>query len=316
MGNTTKTFTLLFMLVNLEIANAEACEKSIKPEDYLVCSGSDVTYYGSDFQGPACAVGNVNVTQFALDSRYSNNCQSWSVGGNYKQGTGSANGNITVGGNVSLDAVNVNGQLQHGGNLSLSVSKVREGLKKIDGVATKSAIENTWKFFEDQSKSMADAKVALKPMIGNNTLTFYSQGQFQTFQIDAKELKRASVIRLNGICTTPFIINIRGEDATISETDIQISKTLQGCMGNIFFNFPDAKSVTLKKSGDSKNGVPATILAPQANLNFTDDLVTGGVFAKKITGNGQVNYTKIAWPKSGTNQMSGALPESSSAVSK
>jgi choice-of-anchor A domain-containing protein len=316
MGLTTISILLLLAVANLEIANARTCEKLLQPQDYLVCSGSDITYYGSDFQGPACAVGNVNVTQFALDSRYSNNCQSWTVGGNYKQGTGSADGNITVGGNVTLGAVRVAGELQHGGNLSLSVSNVLGGLKPISPAVPKEAVASAWKFFEDQSKAMADKKATSKTQAFNKIMTLSNQGQFQVFEIDAKDLQSVKVIKISGTCATPFIINIKGESAIISETDIQISKGLESCIGNIFFNFPQAKSVILKKSGTRKFGVPGTILAPQAKLDFSDDLVTGGVFARYISGSGQVNFSKPTWLKDQSNQGQGTSAESSKCVSK
>ncbi len=316
MSFSTISIVLLTSLVNFKMAYAKTCDKILQPQDYLVCSGSDITYYGSDFQGPACAVGNVEVTQFALDSRYSKNCQSWTIGGNYKQGTGSADGNISVGGNVNLGSVRVSGELQYGGNLSLAVSNVLGGLKPVNKEIPKGAAANAWKFFEDQSKTMADKKATSKPQTFNKILTLSNQGINQVFEIKAKDLQSTKVIKIDGTCATPLIINIIGESAIISETDIQISKSLESCMGNIFFNFPHAKSIVIKKSGAGKIGIPGTILAPQANLDFSDDLVTGGVFARNITGSGQVNYSKPAWPADQSSPIQSTSYESSKGIAK
>jgi choice-of-anchor A domain-containing protein len=118
------------------------------------------------------------------------------------------------------------------------------------------------------------------------------------FEIQGKNLlgNKVNVIKLDGNCDGPFIINIRGENVVIANKDIQLSDRLKSCPGNIFFNFPDAKNLEITKSGTGALGLQGTILAPQAALHFTDDLVTGGVFANGITGDGQINFSKIEWP--------------------
>lgn len=304
-------FLISFLSVSKNNAYAADCEMLPQPQDYLVCSGSDLTYHESDFQGPACAVGNVSVSNFALDSKFSTNCNSWTVGGNYTQENGSMDGTLTAGGDVTLNRTIASGKVKSGGNFYSHDAHVLGGTQPIDAAIAKDNVKKSWQFFEDQSKIMAAKKANSKSKTSDGVTTFAAHGNNQIFDIKSKDISETKVVKLDGTCSTPFIINVRGDDVVISKIDFQISPRLKTCIGQIFFNFPDAKSIVLNKSGggsatpDEKAlGVPGTILAPLAKLDFTDGLVTGGVFAGNIVGSGQVNYSKPIWPVEPTSQPS------------
>lgn len=307
-------FITLVLLTGSQLVSAAECEKTTRPQDYLVCSGSDINYKESDFQGPTCAVGNVSVSDFALDSKISENCTSWTVGGSYKQSNGSADGNMMVAGDVDLTRTEVVGRLRNGGKFDSKQSRVLGGDQSINSTVVTDAVSSAWIFFEDQSKEMAARKANSKAKSSGGIMTLSAHGSNQVFKINKKDLEDAKVLKLEGTCSGPFIINIVGEDIAISRKDIQVSSRLKSCIGKIFYNFPNAKSIALNKSGSSLKspsgpalGVPGTILAPLANLDFTDGLVTGGVFAHKITGNGQINFSKISWIEDSSGQDAGAV---------
>ena len=79
----------------------------------------------------------------------------------------------------------------------------------------------------------------------------------------------------------------------------------------IFWHFPNANYVSIFKSGISSYasyakslGVPGQIIAPNAHINFSESLITGGIYAKSLSGgsfkryaygecdlsSGQINY--------------------------
>jgi choice-of-anchor A domain-containing protein len=315
--NTNKSASIVAVLllsVTFHTVSAAECDKLPRPQDYQVCSGSDLTYQESDFQGPACAVGNVTLTNFALDSKKSSNCNSWTVGGNFLQENGSADGNVMAGGQVAIKKTVIAGKLKHGSTLGNSESNVIGGRESIEPEVAISAATAAWTFFEEQSKSMAKQTVTAKPKNAGGVMTLASKSNTQVFEIKAKDFQSAKVVKLEGTCSSAFIVNITGEEVVISGIDIQLSGRLAACPEKVFFNFPQAKSIVLNKSGTGTIGVAGTILAPLASLDFTDGLVTGGVFAKKITGSGQVNFSTPAWPEESAGKS--AAPVSTTVVPK
>ena len=104
-----------------------------------------------------------------------------------------------------------------------------------------------------------------------------------------------------------FVFIVKGKDIDFIALNIEISRNIKP--EQILFVFPEARNLKLQASGSSfiqptihtTYGVPGSFLAPFANLEFKNGLVTGALYAKNIWASpecgvmngpgGQVNFS-------------------------
>jgi choice-of-anchor A domain-containing protein len=117
------------------------------------------------------------------------------------------------------------------------------------------------------------------------------------FEVDA--LHGNIAIDANGDAREFFIIIDRSPFVTLEFMDF---KLLGGAKPNqILFFFPNATAVSIKNSGTSSItgaemglGIPGSILAPLADIAFTNGLITGSLFVRSLYGSARGSYTETS----------------------
>ena len=282
----------LLLMAAIAAQRSQACN-TIRPNDYLIFSGQDIRYSRSDFQGPSGALGNIELSSFLVNASGFATCSGLVAGQNISfrdgmiQGAGAA-----AGADFFMQRASVQGTVEYGGRLR------RESAHAYQERASLSLdvrnLRAAWQFFLDQSASLSRKQANARARLAPQTLVFSSPLDEAVFDIPSWELARASVLRLSGSSSARFIINVRGPSASITEKAVTLAGGLRP--GQIIFNFPEATSLKISASGNAKFGIPATILAPYADVDFTNGLVTGGVYVGNLRGNGQVNAAATDWP--------------------
>lgn len=116
-----------------------------------------------------------------------------------------------------------------------------------------------------------------------------SQSPVNVFEIQAHELTnlRNLIFKSNDLSSV-FIINIRGVNSQMMNLGVKVIGKVG--LNKILMNFTDSTHVKIKNSGahDSvfgkRVGLPFTILAPYAVVEFNDALITGALFSRIIKG--------------------------------
>ena len=121
-----------------------------------------------------------------------------------------------------------------------------------------------------------------------------------------------SQIVLKGSSSEILIVNVMGRNPVIIDTNV----TIQGDItpDQIIWHFPEATSLSITRSGMSPEelgfnvGMPGTFVAPNAEVFFQNALITGSLYARKLTGladredcsglvSGQINAAPLKMPK-------------------
>lgn len=133
-------------------------------------------------------------------------------------------------------------------------------------------------------------------------ITFAGTEQgLNVFDIEASDLKKISELHLLVPEESRVLINVRGDMASLgnfgfffgedkrdcNQGDIALGSTHLWCRDraqNVLFNFWDAKTLNL-----SEVGFMGSILAPNADVNFSNSHINGNLIARSLKGDGQSN---------------------------
>ena len=99
-----------------------------------------------------------------------------------------------------------------------------------------------------------------------------------------------------------LLITILGSNPQLVDTGVWISGGVRP--QNIFWHFPEAKTLTIARSGSMPLGIPGIIVAPFADVYFNNALVTGAIFSNRLIGaadradcrgmvSGQINHVHM-----------------------
>jgi choice-of-anchor A domain-containing protein len=94
----------------------------------------------------------------------------------------------------------------------------------------------------------------------------------------------------------PILIVSFEQEFRITHTGVFFSNETKVDPSRIFWYFPNASYINIFRSGISSSsdnlknlGIPGVLLAPKANVNFNEALITGAIYADSLTG-GSLNY--------------------------
>ncbi|NRD52368.1 choice-of-anchor A family protein [Corallococcus exiguus] len=221
----------------------------------------------------------------------------------YQQGN-EVQGKLAAGRNISLQNFSVGAMLPAtdtanvlvaGGTLSLANGYVwgeaRYGGKLIQepnvyyprgNVARATPIN-----FTNQGSALKALSAELGALPSNGTATRESWGgvmltgtdpKVNFFDVKASYFTGATLLSINAPANSLAVINVRGTSATFTN----FGHTFSGGIDEhgILFNLPDATSLTA-----FDYGFYGTVLAPNANVNFSGGSWVGGIYARSLKGN-------------------------------
>ncbi len=110
----------------------------------------------------------------------------------------------------------------------------------------------------------------------------------RTLMIDTTLIQTTGVITISGHAGELVVLQSSELHPVISGVGVQLVGDIRP--ENILWHFPVARTLTLNFSGvdtltfGEHLGMPGTFLAPHAEVKFNNALITGALFARKITG--------------------------------
>lgn len=291
--------TGLFLSISFLGYASQACD-ALAPQDYLIFSGQNIQYTQSDFQGPVGAMGDIELSSFQVKSTRDSLCSALVAGHDASVNEGAVvGGGAAVGSHFTLSYGSVDGLVQYGEHLTLN-NAWASGKKTLAEEVQN--LPNADQFFQDQSAELASMSATARVRENGQELTFAARGGLAVYEISAERLARASVLRFYADRSAEIVINVRGDLASVVGKGVVLHGGIGA--GQIILNFPDASSLKISDSGNEAYGIPATILAPHANLDFTDGRVTGGIYVGGLSGNGQANAAPTQWLSCGNGTAS------------
>ncbi|KFE63258.1 choice-of-anchor A family protein [Hyalangium minutum] len=226
------------------------------------------------------------------------------VTGNYTGGH-DVRGKVAAGGDISMDHFtvaaeipddNLENALVAGGNLNISNGGVF-GNAHYDGSTTANGTVTFYRGalsryssinFQERADELATLSWELSSLQRNGQTQFQSWGglflqgsdaRVNVFWVDATQLSATRYFSLNVPGGSTAVINVLGDSPTIAN----FANAYSGVDArNVLFHFPDATTITAYNYGFF-----GTVLAPNADFNFSNGSFDGGIYAKSLTGNAE-----------------------------
>lgn len=228
------------------------------------------TLSNTDAEGRIAIGGNAQLTNFGVGN---------------KLNSGSAGNSLVVGGNLNYQ----NGEVTYGnvvyGGTSNNGYTVRDGTNSkgspIDFSAARAELEGL-------SDRIADLSPTGTTTNSYGSLQFVgTDANLNTFLVQATDFNPAHTIQIDAPLGSTVLINIGGlyldfDNLGISFTDINHDGTGVTSRYNVLYNFYEAQTLSI-----SGVGVQGSILAPYANVNFSNGNIDGTLVAKSVTGGGE-----------------------------
>jgi choice-of-anchor A domain-containing protein len=152
------------------------------------------------------------------------------------------------------------------GKKEVDFVSLSEGIKELEAKLIESMTKNDFQVIELSKDSF------LKRPSGHQELRFNNDGR-------------------------PLIIISQDQEVRISHTGLFFSQEAKIDPSKIFWYFPNASYINIFKSGLSSHdqklkllGIPGVIVAPSANVNFNEVLITGAVYSDSLTGGSLNRY--------------------------
>lgn len=309
-----KALSFAAMVIGSTQAIAQNMPKSYK--DFQVYAIEAIDYSFSDFQGIVGSGGFINLKNFSvLDDRSQlggfKNPFPYSV---FTKEFILNSGTIQQGGVYAQDSlILVNASVA--GNISTKKAYIKNAsikgrTSKVPPLHFVNFQYDLYKFANNMSYTDGKLPTYEKLTYGDRDLGYYqvfraAEGDGKLMNVFSITNMRNFAISSNGDSREYFVIVNRDEHVDLSYLDI---KLLDGTSPTkILFVFPYATTIKINNSGVSSLsgrevglGIPGTIVAPHAEIFFTDGLVTGSIYAKTLRGSpettgvnlpgGQVNY--------------------------
>lgn len=255
-------------LVTSSFANSVFLDAS----DFNVFVRNGFTAQNSDVQGSVAVGGNFNVQNYSVASTM-----------------GSFSGNsLLVGGDFKY----TNGQVFQGNVITTDTTPTVSGFNVLNGTFSSGTalpvnIAQTMNDLGGQSNF-------LNSLASNGSVSFNfgtlalsgGTGSTRVFNITAAQLAGTNTFSLNAPVGTTAIINVSGTSASFQNAGFSLNGGITA--NTVLFNFSSAQTLAL-----SGIGIYGSILAPQADLTFSNGQVNGQIAANSFTGGGEVHIAQF-----------------------
>jgi choice-of-anchor A domain-containing protein len=220
---------------------------------------------GHDVVGKVAVGGNLTMTNFAVGSGLADH---------------EVSNTLVAGGNLILSRGAVWGHAFYGGRYSGDTSVVYPR----GSVARGAPIDFAARFAELRTLSSqlaslpANGSASRKPWGG--VMLRGTSADVNVIDVSASAFTGARLISIEAPAGSLVVINIRGASATFSSLGTEFSGGIN--QHGVLYNFVDATRLTAQGFG-----FWGTVLAPFADVNFSNGSWDGGLYAKSLTGNAE-----------------------------
>lgn len=261
--------------------------------DFTVYSVGDISVQRSDYQGLTGTAGNLTASHFQFNSN-PETCLALTTGQGTTIESSATNGNIESQGRTGLTFVGVHGNVS-AKNLYLNSSHVSghvftPSLKNIySGLSGRRY--KTAPFHAEHSAIVAEllsesAKLAALPSNGfakyhGIELVIQLKPGSNVIALQNSEvLNKVQKIYIVGDAMASVIVNIPGDVFKLKYQKVILDNNI--LPGNIIWNFHQARSLHLSHTHDPIYGMPGVVMAPYAQVEFHEALITGALYAGSI----------------------------------
>lgn len=226
----------------------------------------DLEHVTTQVEGRVAVGGNAKFRNYSVGQRINDNTVPYAlvVGGDLDFVHGSIwNGHASVGGRIlAFSHYNVyfNHTLYSGRPLDFAAefARVKNSSARAAGIKATGTVEYKEKGVVLSSTDAASA----------------------VFFLDGNELSKATFLQLDASREASVVINVSGKSVALKDFGFRISGAVPE---NTLFNFYDAEKLTL-----AGIGVVGSVLAPNADLDFSSANIQGNVIVKSLKGTGFV----------------------------
>jgi choice-of-anchor A domain-containing protein len=269
--------------------------------DFNVYVVNDNTQNGSDAQGKVAVGGNAYFGSFTIGSNMPNNTDNLIVGGNLSNSGTQFHGGLFVNGNVNWAGPSIQGKATVNGNATFTGGGTLVGPVSVAGTYTAPGyypanqnVSHTptpmpFSFSDASNYLVSEAQyLASLPANGTTTISFNQvhltannpADSYVSFNVTGAQMAAAAGAGLfiDAPVGSTVVVNISGTADSMTNMGISLSGVDKQ---HVLYNFYEATNLTL-----SGIGVLGSILAPQANVNFTG-AIDGTMIAYNLTGPGE-----------------------------
>lgn len=301
-----KFFLLLSGLITFYSASASAC---VKPGlgDFLVYATDGITADSSDYQGLIGSRGNITLSRFHVTGN-EKTCLTVTTTGNTSITDGKVELGIESLGYVYLRRMKAMSIVSSNTAVSLEDASVDGKTFAPHLVQKNSSVYGGYKrahinmhasheYLPDQISALSEGWSLTTPagtkISSQNGATLINVlDNVSVMNTDASLFR--SELLIKGDSSKIIVFNIKGADIKLADFHVYLEgmKPYQ-----VLFNFPEAVSLSIRNTGNSLQGLPGTVLAPAAVLDFVEGLITGQVLVRRINppmpgeNSGQVNQS-------------------------
>jgi choice-of-anchor A domain-containing protein len=270
-GHTT---TQVITVVRVECpSNAPSCGACIEVDlnDYNLFVLEDYTL-GTDVEGKVAAGGNISLNNFSVGLRVPNSSTAHT---------------LVAGGDLTLTNGGVWGDAWFGGSYST------------DGTVVfprgNTASQGTPIDFSARGAELRALSAQLGGLTANGTTTLEPWGgvmlrgtdpSVNVFQVNASAFSGATLLSIDAPAGSRVVINITGSSATFTGFGHSFSGGID--QHGVLFNFVDATAINAHGYG-----FWGTVLAPYADVTFSNGSFDGGIYARSMTGNAEGHLNEL-----------------------
>ncbi len=256
----------------------------------------NATQSNVDAEGLYAVGGNANFTNMSVDTANVGGYSGYGMitGGNYTNSYATINGGVFAGGSVSAVDPSVTGNVAANGSIAFSGYGTVNGHASygttysnlnttVMGGATQSVLNSPLNFTSVESylTNLSSSLAALsangatsKTSLTSLTLTG-TNSTLDVFSVTTAQLSGSTNLQISAPAGATVLVNVIGATGSLHG-----GLSLSGVTANdVLYNFSNATSLTM-----SGIGVLGTILAPNADLNFSSGNVDGEIIAGSLEG--------------------------------
>lgn len=253
-------------------------------KDYLVFSRTSIEGKNSDFQGATAALGAISLNHFLIS-------------GNLDSASSLSLTNGTIKGAARAPSVRLSRATAKRRSASSAQNPALvEASAQIDGLSS-------WLANLEATSAPASSSAVVRGVEGEvsvSGLVLTASRPLEVIGLRAEDFASAGSLILEGTADTLLVVRVYGATPSFVNKGVFVRGGLRP--EQVIFFFPEAATLNLSQGGGAVDpvtglswGIPGSVVAPYAVVEFSSILVTGQLFAGRICNTsalptGQVNY--------------------------
>ncbi len=263
---------------------------------YNVFVFGNMTLTNTDVEGRVAVGGNATFSNFGVGQSVSSNPGQL---------------NFVAGGNAALSNGHIFNGSGHAGTSTLngvgldgSATFTNGGPSPVDFAAADAALTS----LSDSLQGLGTTGALVSQPWGEWDLTG-ANAALNVFSINGSLLNTLNTFKIVAPTTSTIVINVSGTSANLSNMGIFLNGSQNADWSKVIWNFYDATSISA-----SNIGWGGAILAPDANVTFSNGQINGQVIANSINSTGEFHNVAFGGTLPGSSRDTTPVPEPASLV--